>query len=387
MSDGTTGSSTPLGCACVARSVWDAGWVTASQTPRNADERVAHLRRQYGSAPSRADARHAEPLRAPWRPDTGSSHRAPGKSPKGSGNGDKQPRGKSKLSGFVRTYGWRAYALPALFAVTVFVGVNMVSTAGDPAEQAAPSDVAGEQGNSAPLAREHPVDPVALDIPTAELPAGGAYTEAGAGTWHIVGGTSEKVGTSPTVLTYTVEVEDGIDPSSYAGDKSFAETVESTLSDPRSWTGSGEVSLKRVDAGGPPPDFRVSLTSPATNHKPGVCGYSIKYEASCYNADLDRVVINLARWVRGAMAFNGDLGLYRQYVINHEVGHALGNGHTACPEDGALAPVMMQQTFGVANDYVAKLNGTAHSEAGVVPSNGKVCRPNAWPNPTARPPN
>ncbi len=80
------------------------------------------------------------------------------------------------------------------------------------------------------------------------------------------------------------------------------------------------------------------------------CGYDIQLEASCYNpAYVDgqpRVFINEARWVRGAVPFQGDVGSYRQYLINHEVGHAMGyQRHEGCAENGALAPIMMQQTF------------------------------------------
>jgi len=80
--------------------------------------------------------------------------------------------------------------------------------------------------------------------------------------------------------------------------------------------------------------------------------------------------------VRGALAFDGDLGLYRQYAINHDIGHVLGNTDVGCPTGGALAPVMMPQTFGVSDDYLNQIE-----PLGGVPRDGKVCRVNAWPYP------
>lgn len=54
------------------------------------------------------------------------------------------------------------------------------------------------------------------------------------------------------------------------------------------------------------------------------------------------------RWLSGSTASGyTDLEDYRTYVINHEVGHALGAGHLeACVlDDGGSTPVMMQQTL------------------------------------------
>jgi hypothetical protein len=326
----------------------------------------------------------AEPLRASWRPAPVAAQPSSGRAGKGGGGKDPEPprKKRSKLARSVSTYSWRAYALPVLLVLTALVVFESVNDPGRPADGAegmSPNAVAATtEESSDPLATENPVDPVDLDIPTAELPDGGEYTQSGKGTWHIVPGGGKKVGKGQ-LITYTVEVEDGLDPATFAGEDAYANTVEQVLSDPRGWTGSGEISLQRVDASAPEPDFRVSLTSPDTTHRPDMCGFSIKYESSCNLSGQKRVVINLARWVRGAKAFSGDMVGYRQYAINHEVGHALGNGHEGCATDGELAPVMMQQTFGVANDYVAKLNGYDPNQG--VPADGKVCKPNGWPNP------
>jgi hypothetical protein len=220
-----------------------------------------------------------------------------------------------------------------------------------------------------------------VNVPSAELPEGGPFTARAAGAWRIVPGKGEKIGTGGKLYTYTVEVEDGIDPVNYDGDVSFAKLVDQTLGDPRGWAGDGKISLQRVDSG--TPNFRISLTSPETVHRPDMCGYSIKYESSCYRRSEARVMINLARWVRGAMAFGGDMLTYRQYALNHEVGHAFNNGHVGCSAEGALAPVMMQQTFGVNNNFVAELNRAAGFRDPVV-ADGKTCKVNAWPNPQAK---
>jgi hypothetical protein len=56
------------------------------------------------------------------------------------------------------------------------------------------------------------------------------------------------------------------------------------------------------------------------------------------------VWLNFSRWINGATASKLDLYKYRDYMINHEVGHALGREHVTCPEAGQKAPIMMQHT-------------------------------------------
>jgi hypothetical protein len=204
----------------------------------------------------------------------------------------------------------------------------------------------------------------------AALPEGRPVTPTGAGTWHVVPGPATLAGTGEKELTYTVEIEDGVDYPSFSPD------VDATLADPRGWIGLGEVKFRRLTDPGAEPSVRVSLTSPDTSRR--LCGFAIPYDSSCHLVHEHRIVLNLARWVRGAHSFDGDLAGYRSYAVNHEMGHALGFGHVGCPAPGAPAPVMMQQTFGLSNTYLAQLNRVEPGAATGIEPDGAVCRPNPW---------
>jgi hypothetical protein len=203
---------------------------------------------------------------------------------------------------------------------------------------------------------------VAATVPDAEgegapaelpPPVAATYVEQGAGTLTVVDGTSPVYGTGP-LERFVVEVEDGIGVDG----GQFAEAVAATLGDDRSWGSGGQLSFQRVGAGAAASgdyDFRVSLVSPGSMERwcPGVGtgGYT-----SCRYGE--RAVINLARWETAVPDYDGDLATYRLYVVNHEVGHALGHGHEQCPGPGQPAPVMQQQTLGL-----------------------QGCLKNAWPHP------
>ncbi|MEW2499800.1 DUF3152 domain-containing protein [Amycolatopsis sp. NPDC047767] len=316
------------------------------------------------------ETRAREPLRASWKPL-------------------QERRSAKRKKGFLRTYGWRLYALPVMVVLTLLVLVNTATTsvpstaAQQPAPAAAPARVESSVDSAEPGVPENPAKPADPNVPTADLPAGGPYTQTGQGEWHVIPGSGPKIG-SGRLYRYTVEVEDGIDPASYAGDDSFAAAVQGILSDAKSWTADGKVALQRVDASDPHPDFRVSLSTPDTTHRADACGFSITYEASCFRRSMHRVLINLSRWVRGAKAYGANTTAYRQYAINHEVGHALGHSHVGCGGTGRPAPVMMQQTFGVADDYVARLNNVPGGDQGAVPADHRVCVTNSWPFPDGR---
>ncbi|TDV37597.1 uncharacterized protein DUF3152 [Actinophytocola oryzae] len=317
----------------------------------------------------------AEPLAAKWHPT------------------DEPPsvrRKAARKKGVLATYGWRLYAVPLLLAVTA-VAVFQTVNDDNKGEAATGDEVAtGSQQDSGdvyaagPEITEKPAKPNDPNIPTAELPPGPNFLQTGNGKFTVLPGTTDRVGTAGRLYTYTIEVEEGIDLAPYGGIDSFGRLVDSTLADPRGWVGTGQVSVQRVD-GNANPDIRFTLGTPDTLHRADYCGYSIKYESSCWRRSEKRVMINLARWVRGALAFGGDIGSYREYAINHEIGHAFGKGHVGCTEEGGLAPVMMQQSFGTANNYVAQLNDQAGNDD-PVQADGKTCRFNQWPNPQAQPP-
>jgi len=327
----------------------------------------------------RGDA--GEPLRALRDPMAVGSGR-----PRANREQHDQLRRQSPLGRFLATYGWRAYALPVLVAVT---GVVLYQTLTGTAVPVADDMVKGPPtiGSSGTTIIGGPprgLTEFDASLPTGILPAGGQYTEAGERTWRIVPGTTPQVGRGTAkVFKYTVEVEDGIDTSSFGGDEGFARMVTETLDNPKSWTHNPQFAFQRIDAtaGDVKPDFRVSLTSPMTIREG--CGYEIQLETSCYNPIYGpnaepRVFINLARWVRGAVPFQGDIGSYRQYLINHEVGHAIGyTTHEPCERNGALAPIMMQQTFSTSD------NDATRFDPEYVKPDGKTCRFSAWPYPIA----
>ena len=323
-----------------------------------------------------------EPLRALRDPLSEDSGRA-----RSNRDEHRNARKQSALGRFVRTYGWRAYALPMLViwtAIALYVTFNGTT---EPQSDELEGPVQGPPTIGVASTAIIGAPPKGLtqfdaNLPTGILPDGGPFTEAGAKTWRIVPGAAPQVGEgSAKVFTYTVEIEDGIDTTTFGGDDGFARMVSETLANPKSWTHNPQFGFTRIDGTSPgEPDFRISLSTPMTVREG--CGYDIPLEASCYNPvytdGQPRVFINEARWVRGAVPFQGDVGSYRQYLINHEVGHAIGyQRHEQCPVNGELAPIMMQQTFSTNN------NDAARFDPDTVQPDGKACRFNPWPYPIA----
>lgn len=164
------------------------------------------------------------------------------------------------------------------------------------------------------------------------------YPKDGSGTFTVATGQTAVFGTGGTLLRFQVAVEKDI---SHLDVNGFAAAVVKTLSDPRSWTAGGDWRLQRVGPG-QRHDFTLYLVTPGTRDK--MChdvpdGYtSCQFENS--------VMINVSRWEH-AVPFITNLAQYRDYAINHEVGHQLGHTHELCPGAGRPAPVMQQQTLGL----------------------------------------
>lgn len=160
--------------------------------------------------------------------------------------------------------------------------------------------------------------------------------------------------------TYRVDVEEGLGLDGAL----FAQAVQKTLNDHRSWAHGGARTFERISSG--KPDFVITLASPGTTAE--WCAKSgldtTEDNVSCDSASTDRVMINAYRWAQGSRTYGDAIHPYRQMLINHEVGHRLGYGHVSCQKDGALAPVMQQQTKFLDHD-------------------GIHCLPNPWPFPAS----
>lgn len=169
------------------------------------------------------------------------------------------------------------------------------------------------------------------------------------GDLRTVSGTQEAPHDAEQVATVRVEVEAGLGVDG----REFAHQVMATLNDPRGWGHDGSVTFARTDGEA---DIDITLASPATTDE--LCApVDTRGRVSCGRVGF--AVLNAARWAEGSEAFlaaGGTVAEYRHYLVNHEVGHVLGNPHVSCPAPGAVAPIMLQQTLG--------LDG---------------CRPNGWP--------
>jgi hypothetical protein len=235
--------------------------------------------------------------------------------------------------------------------LTIHYAVDSATGSTDVAHVNSPAPVApSPAASSTPPSRSPQTDTAALD-PTVVLSLKTAFPHSGPGTFRFASTTGPILGTSGPIRRFAVAIESNVKAVDLAA---FVAKIDATLGDPRSWVGGHQYRLQQV-ASGTSHQFTIYLSTPETTNRLCAPLQSDGY-TSCRQGS--KVVLNLARWMTSVPYYTNDkvvLDTYRTYMINHEVGHALGHDHEMCPGAGRLAPVMEQQTFG--------LHG---------------CKPNAW---------
>ncbi|WP_433374187.1 DUF3152 domain-containing protein [Actinoplanes sp. CA-142083] len=243
---------------------------------------------------------------------------------------------------------WRRWWL-VLLALTVVVPSGLLlgrTIKSDAALVPAPS--ASPSSMILPSPSESP-EPVLESTPTKspdQLILPGAVPAHGSGVFAYATTRGPVLGSKGPLRRFRVAVENGSNEDL----TEFAQQVVSTLGDARSWIGGGQVRLQMVP-GGEPADFTVYLATRDTAGK--LCergGTNIRINGLPYTScrTTGRAIINLDRWRLSAKPYlyaKIPLATYREYVINHEVGHELGHRHEGCPRAGGPAPVMVQQTL------------------------------------------
>jgi hypothetical protein len=132
----------------------------------------------------------------------------------------------------------------------------------------------------------------------------------------------------PVAVRYRVEVR-------VAGAEDFAPFLASVMADPRGW-----VRADFVVTEDPGASYVVVLAEGA--EVDALCiPYDTGGEFSCQNGPV--VAINAGRWRDGVAHWPDDLASYRTMLLNHEMGHLLGQRHQPCAP-GRPAPVMHQQS-------------------------------------------
>lgn len=223
-----------------------------------------------------------------------------------------------------------ATAAPAVTAADSTGSASAPATTDTTTTEAAP---AGAAAPAAPAPSPAPAAPTVAESGTGQL----TYLDLPPTvTW------SEK--STGRLVRIALAAEGGLDLDTSA----FAASALATLGDERGWQTEDGVRFRFVTpaqvAAGDAVDRTLILASPSYTDR--LCApMSTKGQVSCNSGA--RSIINSRRWLLGVPWFNSDLELYRQYVVNHEVGHGLGHAHATCPGPGQPSPVMAQQTLGL----------------------------------------
>lgn len=222
-----------------------------------------------------------------------------------------------------------------------------------------------------------PLAPITRELDEADADAGVLLTnvvERGEGTFTSVPVPDSATGTTDDggpVRFVRVDVEDGV----RVDEEALAAFVMETLNDHRGWGSAGRMQFVLTDGAA---DVRVTLASPYTvatlcpnPHEAAVLAVDGASSASPSAAADDDAEPNCATlgaapissydWTAGLDAFGDKRTQARRYLINHMVGHVLGEEDTECIEGRAEITVDQQAMPG-------------------------ACRTNPWPFPDAEQP-
>lgn len=236
-------------------------------------------------------------------------------------------------------------AVATLVAGATHLGGDDKSTAPSSAFASSAPGMSASPGVVAVVAPPAPPRVVASSAPP-PLSLSGPVPSHGKGKFAYAAGRGPMLGKSGPVRHFKVAVERG----SGEDVTEFTNHVEATLGDQRGWVGDGKSRLQRVP-GSERADFTIFLATRDTAGK--MCaagGTNIRVGGRPYTScrTPGKAIVNLDRWRLSAAPYRKakiPLWVYRQYVINHEVGHEFGHHHEGCPLRGGPAPVMVQQTL------------------------------------------
>jgi hypothetical protein len=241
---------------------------------------------------------------------------------------------------------WRRWWL-ALLVLTAVIASGFLAGRGlSSSASTVPSPAVTSATPSVAPSASPSVTPSASPSASAPILEAAAVPSRGNGQFVYASTSGPILGTSGALRRFHVAVERGTNEDVDA----FASAVVATLGDPRSWIGGGQVRLQMV-AGPAKADFTVYLATRETAGR--MClrgGTNIRINGVPYTScrTTGKAIINLDRWRLSAqpyLAAKVPLATYREYVVNHEVGHELGHRHEGCPKAGGPAPVMVQQTL------------------------------------------
>lgn len=230
------------------------------------------------------------------------------------------------------------WSLLAAVTTVVFVILGVLRTTTAELEPSALPSVAPATSAPAQAAPEPPAPEPPAAAPPAAVPAE-------PGVFVSPNSVGPILGSAGMLKTFRITVESTV--ASEIGE--FTRATDLTLGDERSWIADKKQRFQRVPDTAVP-DFTISLVTRETAYK--LCateGLDIRVDGVPYTSCriTSQVVINLDRWRTAVPEYGADLQTYRQYVINHEVGHFLGHAHEPCPGGHQRAPVMQQQTLGL----------------------------------------